>query len=103
MRSLAVGNAATLIDIQLFRRARAQHPVCVRPYMKRADSTELTGTDDLAHGADVRAEALRMAAEKLDLIFDRRLDDLFGFLQRDRHGLLDDDVLAGAGGDDRVG
>src|SRR5205823_12452846 len=70
--------------------------------MKRAESSELTGADDLAHGADMWAEALRVTAEKLDLVFDRCLDHLLSFLERDRHGLLDDDVFAGVGGDDRV-
>src|SRR5438552_18365865 len=71
--------------------------------MKRAESSELTGADDLAHGADMRAEALRVTAEKLDLVFDRCLDHLLSFLERDRHRAFDADVLADVGGDERIG
>src|SRR5206468_10042642 len=78
-------------------------PIRVRPHMKRAESSELTGADDLAHGADMWAEALRVTAEKLDFVFDRCLDHLLSFLERDRHRFFDDDVFAGVGGDDRMG
>jgi hypothetical protein len=51
----------------------------------------------------MRTEALRMSAEQFDLIFDRSLDHLLRFPQRNRHWLLDHDVLARVGGRDRMG
>ena len=71
--------------------------------MKRAEPAQFARANDLAHGANMRTKALGMAAEKLDLVLDRGLDHLLGFLQRYRHRLLDDNMLAGIGGDDCMG
>ncbi len=71
--------------------------------MKRAQPAELAGADNFAHGANMRPEALGVAAEQFDFVLDRGFDHLFRFGQRDRHGFFDDNVFAGVGGDDRVG
>ncbi len=80
MRSLAVGNAAALIDVELIGGARPEHPVGVGPNVQRAEPAKLAGANDLAHRANMRAKTLGMTAQEFDLVLDRRFDHALGFL-----------------------
>ena len=102
MRPLAVDQPAALGGVELGRQARALQPIVG---IKRADLDDLAdppARNHLADRLDGRLVDLRMALQELDPVLARRRDHAVAFPQSHRHGLFADDMLAVAGGADRV-
>ena len=102
VRQLAHRQPAALFHVQLFPRARAEHPVRVGERIDGAGAPYLAGLDDLPHRADGRGEAARVPGEELHAGAVGRLHHLLRVFEVERHRLLNHDVLPGLHRPDRV-
>ena len=94
MRPLPVNQPAALLEHELVGGARPQHPVSVRPHEDRAHVAEAAFDRHAAHRAHAETVTRRMAGEQFHAVFFCRLAHAIGFVEVDRHRLLDRNVLA---------
>ena len=99
MRALPVGHPATEVGVQFIGPARPIDPIRKTPSLDHPHPSERAGGDDLTHAADGQIEAVGMPDHEQNA---RRLCGLnhgLGAVERSRHGLFGQDVLARRAGE----
>jgi hypothetical protein len=102
VRALAEHDAGALLGVDLVRHQRTDQPVVVVPGLDVDDPAELARADDLAHPADRRVVDLGMALHVFHAVLLDRLDHRLALVERHRHRLFADHVLAALRGMDGV-
>ena len=94
VRDLPVDEAAALREVDLVGHPGGHHPVGVGPGVDGAHGPQASRLDDAAHRPDLGAESQRVPAEQTHVVVFGGLDHAEAVLDGERHGLLDDNVLA---------
>ena len=102
VRHLVEQDAAALRGVELLRPARAVEIVRVVEAVNEPELAQLAAHDDLAHQPHRRIEGMGVADDQMHLVPLDGRDDGVAIVERQRHRLFQDDVLAVLGGEDGV-
>src|SRR3954469_23813532 len=99
MRGLVVNGAAALGGVELLRAARTVEKIGEHHRADHAQAAVLAARDELSGERNGRIEAMAVADDQMHAVFARRSSHGAAFLERERHWLFDENVLAGLGGE----
>ena len=102
MRRLIEHRAAALRGVEFFRAARAIEKVRVVERVDHAHGAERAARDQFARARDRRVERMAVADDEMHVRALRRLDHRGAVVERQRHRLLDQQMLAVLGGEHRM-